>query len=295
MYDFFSPDETELKNIISETLAGYDTVNSVQTIHTGWTNITMDIQGKSQEYIFRFPRNLFFAKMMIKDCIFCQFLRNKVSINIPDMHLKMHKNRPFSMHAKIPGSSLLSEIDNLSSIQQNQIIHDLSLFLTQLHALPVSSMPAEIKETLGDFLDGLACVHKGDYDFNYHQPLHQMEQDSSSLRIVHGDFHPGNVLIHDGHVSGIIDFSFASISDRHADLGRFLGRSNPTWGKALAEAYQDITKTPYDFHKIEDVANVFKYVEYKYVQYMQNCHPEINIPQSVLDMAAQTAVNFNHS
>ena len=46
MYDSFSPDELELRSVISETLIDVDEVKSVQTIQTGWTNITMDVQCK---------------------------------------------------------------------------------------------------------------------------------------------------------------------------------------------------------------------------------------------------------
>ncbi|MBQ4084291.1 MAG: aminoglycoside phosphotransferase family protein [Alphaproteobacteria bacterium] len=274
-------------NLIRVSLKEVDNVKSIQTIQTGWTNITMDVEGETQNYIFRFPRNLFFAKMMIKDCLFCQFLKNKVSIAVPDMQLKLNNNRPFSVHPKIKGVSLLSEMDKITTAEQADIVNDLSVFLSQLHTIPVEYRPDEIEETLGEFLDGLASVHNGDYEFAYHDALREMEKNPLNLRIVHGDFHPGNVLINEGRVNGVIDFAFASVSDNHADLGRFLGRSNPLLAGALIEAYQYQTKTICDLRKIHEVAEVFKYVEYKYVQYMQSYHPEINIPASVLQMAQQ--------
>ena len=289
MYDFFTPDENELKGVIKETLVGKDALISAKTIQTGWTNITMDVQGELQDYIFRFPRNLFFARMMVKDCTFCNFLQGKVSLPIPHMHLKMNKNRPFSVHQKIKGNSLTSQLDKLSSSEQMGIIEDLSQFLMELHALPVKTMPEHIKESLGDFLAGLATVHQGNYDLNKHDPLHVMEKQTQTPAIVHGDFHPGNILVDDGHVSGIIDFSFASVSDKHADLGRFMGRSNPTFGNALVDSYEAKTKTSCDPKKIQDIVDVFKYVEYKYVEYMQSNHPEITIPQSVLMASALEA------
>ena len=100
------------------------------------------------------------------------------------------------------------------------------------------------------------------------------------------------MLDEDNHVSGIIDFSFASISDKHADIGRFVGRSTPEWGEALIQAYQIKTKIPCQKDKIQDIVDLFKYVEFKYVQYMQSNHPEIVIPEFVLQMAANEAKNF---
>ena len=289
MYNFFTSNEAELKNVIKETLADKDALISAETIQTGWTNITMDVKGEVQNYIFRFPRNLFFAQMMIKDCTFCHFLKGKVSIPIPDMQLKANKNRPFSVHKKIKGNSLTSQMDRLSSSEQMGIIDDLSQFLIELHSLPATNMPTDIRESLADFLVGLATVHNGNYDLTKHNSLRVIEKQTQMPTIIHGDFHPGNVLIDNGRVSGIIDFSFASVSDKHADLGRFCGRSNSALGEALVESYQAKTHTICDPKKIQDVVDVFKYVEYKYVEYMQSNHPEIKIPESVLKASALEA------
>ena len=289
MYNFFTPDENELENVIRENLMGKDVLVHADVIQTGWTNITMDVKGEVQDYIFRFPRNLFFARMMVKDCIFCSFLKGKVSVPTPDMQLNMSQNRPFSVHNKIKGDSLTSQMDKLSGNERSKIIEDLSLFLMELHAIPTSEMPHEIKESLGDFLAGLATVHQGDYDLQKHSSLCAMEMQNTAPAIIHGDFNPGNVLIDNGHVSGIIDFSFASVSDRHADLGRFWGRTNEQWGKDLVESYQARTQHPCDYQKVQDVVDLFKYVEYKYVEYMQSNHPEITIPESVLEASALEA------
>ena len=174
-------------------------------------------------------------------------------------------------------------------MEQNSVIEDISQFLVELHSLPISSMPQEIQESLSDFLAGLATVNKGQYDLTRHMPLQTMEQQTQELAIIHGDFHPGNILIHEGRVSAVIDFSFASVSNRHADLGRFAGRSNPTLSKALIESYHRKAQCPCNTQKIQDVVDIFKYVEYKYVQYMQSNHPEIKIPQSVLQASAMVA------
>ena len=62
MYNFFLPIQEELEQIIRETLKGTDELVQAKTIQTGWTNITMDVKGEKDEYIFRFPRNLFLPK-----------------------------------------------------------------------------------------------------------------------------------------------------------------------------------------------------------------------------------------
>ena len=291
-YDYFSPDEKELVSIIEKNIDSDDRLVKAQTIQTGWTNITMDVQTQKTSYIFRFPRNFFFARMMIKDCHFCQFLKGKVSVQTPDMQLKFDNNRPFSMHQKIKGVSLTSRMDNLSPEEEKRIATDIVQFLSELHAIPVSDMPADIAESLNDFLTGLASVHKGNYDLEKHNNLITMEKTSESPVIIHGDFNPGNILLDENaHLSGVIDFAFASISDKHADIGRFVGRATPSLGKAVLSVYQ--AQNPCDEIKVQHIVDLFKYVEYKYVQYMQAEHPEIIIPDAVLAMAEQEEKRFN--
>lgn len=42
---------------------------------------------------------------------------------------------------------------------------------------------------------------------------------SRFIGVVHGDFQPGNVLFHDGRLSGIVDWELAGIADQMLDLG----------------------------------------------------------------------------
>ena len=292
MYDYFSPNEAELISIIEKNIASNDHLVRAQTIQTGWTNITMDVETQQSAYIFRFPRNYFFAQMMIKDCHFCQFIKGKVSVQTPDMQLKLDNNRPFSMHKKIKGVSLTSRMNDLSAAEEKIVAADIVRFLSELHAIPVDTMPADIAESLNDFLTGLASVHKGNYDLKYHDALIHMEQVADKPVIIHGDFNPGNILLDENaHVSGVIDFAFASISDRHADIGRFVGRATPSLGREVLNTYQK--QNACDETKVQHVVDLFKYVEYKYVQYMQAEHPEIVIPEAVLDMAKQEEKRFN--
>ena len=287
MYQFFEPNETELKQIIYETIGKNDSVIGAQIIPTGWTNITIDVHGELHDYIFRFPRNLFFAEMMVKDCTICQCLQGKTTIRIPDMHLMSHQNRPFSMHYKIPGRALTQVMDAATDVDREQIVADMALFLSELHHLPIETLPTAVTESLNDFLSGLATVHQGQYDLDYHHNLVVLEQQMKKPCILHGDFNPGNILGGDDYrVSAIIDFSFVSVSDPHADIGRFVGRSDSEWGEALIEAYQAQNHKLCDREKIRQIVDLFKYVEYKYVEYMQHSHPEIVIPPAVLKMAA---------
>lgn len=48
-----------------------------------------------------------------------------------------------------------------------------------------------------------------------------------SAVLVHGDFNPTNILIHDGKVSGILDWEFAHAGGREMDIGNLLRHTPP--------------------------------------------------------------------
>ena len=282
MYRYFSPNFDELNKIIINALAAEkDVFQSAQTVQTGWTNITIDAHGKNKDYIFRFPRNSFFAQAMIKDCMVCQFLQDKISLPIPKMRLLMDKNRPFSMHPKLAGEPLADKMEKLPLADQKKIAEDLAVFLCELQSIPLSKVPPMMKKNLNQFLIELAAVHNGNYDFNRHHMWGQIEQ-TSKLCLAHGDFHAGNVLIDaNNKVSGIIDFAFTTVSNRHADIGRFVGRAGEHWTQILINAYQNRTQQQCDFSQIQEMVKLFDYVDHKYVDYMRRAHPEIIIPKSL--------------
>lgn len=284
MYQFFSPDLKELNSIIDKSLAQrQEKAVASEVLQTGWTNITMNVKGEKEDYIFRFPRNLFFAQAMIKDCMACQFLKDKISVPVPKMALMMDKNRPYSMHPKIKGEPLDKIMSNLSSKEKVTIVQELAQFLVELQRIPLQKTPQIMQKRLNDFLKELADVHQGNYDFNRHSLWEKTECEANPLCLAHGDFHPGNILIGgDKKVSGVIDFAFITVSDRHADLGRFFSRSEPQICQALFQAYQDYSQKNCQPEKIQQMADLFHYVDCKYVQYMQRAHPEIIIPKMLL-------------
>lgn len=268
MYNFFDFDEKALRGLMEQSLPN-ENILDIHYIETGWTNIVADVRTNQSEYIFRFPKNTFFANVMVKDCVFCELICGKMPCPTPDIKLFIDKNRPFSMHKKIRGVPLSSQRFAILSRNEKEIIaKDCAEFLRKLHALPISTLPIEYHETLNDFLINLASVHNGNYDFSKHNNLKNMEK-SHKLCIVHGDFNSGNILIDDNNqVAAIIDFAFVSLSIPEVDIGRFWGRTKGEFGKLLAEAYGH-----YDMKHITEVVDLFNYVDTRYIDYLIHNSP----------------------
>ena len=65
MNNFFTPSDP-LNEIIRETMED-KTVLKTEHILTGWTNIVIEVTTDKGAYFFRFPRNPFWSKMIVKD------------------------------------------------------------------------------------------------------------------------------------------------------------------------------------------------------------------------------------
>ena len=84
---------------------------------------------------------------------------------------------------------------------------------------------------------------------------------SPELVVTHGDFHPGNVLWHRGHITGVVDWSAARLDARwselaycRADVCLLLG---PDVADRLGDAYSDIVGDTSDELAVYDVMWMF--------------------------------------
>jgi aminoglycoside phosphotransferase (APT) family kinase protein len=73
-------------------------------------------------------------------------------------------------------------------------------------------MLGEIRRAVEQF--GLDGLRPGIDWLEAHRP-----PDEPDLRVIHGDFHPVNVMVEGDTVSGVLDWPNVDLADRHADLG----------------------------------------------------------------------------
>ena len=71
---FFKSDEN-FEKIIADTLKGKKIVKANQ-ITTGWTNIVYEVETDEGNYFFRFPRDEFWSRTIVKDCEFAGYIYN---------------------------------------------------------------------------------------------------------------------------------------------------------------------------------------------------------------------------
>lgn len=248
------------------------TPTSTTPISTGWTNFVFRVETPDGQFFFRFPRDDFWARTIVKDCAFASFIRGQTTFATPESTL--HRDpagRPFSVHRSIPGQPLADLITTLTPAELTTIGHDIADFLHQLHHI---SFPPDflsefdnIGTSYVDFLDELLRLHAdpADYEFWHYEEL--IRRPTPCL--VHGDFNLSNILTTpDRHVAAVIDFGFGSFGDKHFDLGRTFSRECPTpFRAAVLARYRELDPS-IDDQLITDYTAILHGIDLAYINYM---------------------------
>ncbi|MDP3677286.1 MAG: phosphotransferase family protein [Novosphingobium sp.] len=145
--------------------------------------------------------------------------------------------------------------------QPGRLLAELAATLARIHSVPLASLPILPRLDPGEGVEGLArqfAEHGGDRPIialglawlraNLPLPV--------AAGPVHGDFRLGNLMTHDGALTGVLDWELAHLGDFHEDLAygcmavwRF-GSSKPAFGlgdlDALFDAYEANGGQPVD-------------------------------------------------
>ena len=269
MSNFFTTDDP-LDEIIRETM-GNKRVLETKHILTGWTNIVMEVKTDEGAYFFRFPRNPFWSRMIVKDATVCNFVDGKTSYYTPQMKLYYDTNgRPFSVHKKIEGYTLGDRIYHLSHTAITGVAYDAAKFIKELSGIDLRGAPKEVKYPLSEFLHELDYEH---YD-KHIDADHKYIRATEEPYLVHGDLNLGNILLDaDDKMIGVIDFAFAGTGNPNMDVARMVSRPVP---KEFERAFLD------HFDNTEEISRMkeaWKHIDNGYAEHIRKCFPEINLNQ----------------
>jgi aminoglycoside phosphotransferase (APT) family kinase protein len=269
MNKFFTVSDP-LNDIIAETMPERQ-IEKTEHILTGWTNIVIEVTTDNGAYFFRFPRNPFWSKMIVKDAAVCNFVDGKTSYYTPQMKLCYDKNgRPFSVHKKIEGYTLGDRIYHLSHTALLGAAYDTAKFIKELSGIDLRGAPEEVKYPLSEFLHELDYEHYKKHIDEDHEYIKATETD----KLVHGDLNLGNILLDENDkVIGVIDFCFAGTGNPQMDEARILSRPVPKeFEEAFLAQFSDISNIP-------RMKKAWKHIDAGYAEHIRTNFPEINLNQ----------------
>lgn len=269
MNKFFTTSDP-LDKIITETLPDKKVLGT-KHILTGWTNIVIEVTTDKGAYFFRFPRNPFWSKMIVKDAAVCNFVDGKTSYYTPQMKLYYDsKGRPFSVHEKIEGYTLGDRIYHLSHTAITGVAYDAAKFIKELSGIDLKGAPKEVKYPLSQFLHELDYEH---YD-KHIDADHKYIKEKDGGCLVHGDLNLGNILLDENDkMIGVIDFCFAGTGNPNMDVARMVSRPAPAEFETEFLAYFENTG------EIERMREAWHNIDNGYAEHIRSNFPEINLNQ----------------
>ena len=263
----------DFESIIKKSLKSVnDEFQTMKPISTGWTNIVYKVYGNNGKYYFRFPRDEFWMRTIVKDCQFAQYVHGKTDFDTVDLKLMNDGNgRFYSLHKEIPGKPLTDVMNELSDFEIDDISKDISKFMVQLHRLEKSNKVFNVDNISTDlqgFVDELLRTHLSKEDMEFWKKHNFRGMDDDCL--VHGDFNASNVLVDDNNkFKAVIDFGFGGYGNKYQDISRIIGRCPAKFKNPIVMHYENISGDKIDMGILDENIHIWANIDQGYINYME--------------------------
>lgn len=271
---FFLIDE-DFESIIKNVLQNQQ-IEEIKPITTGWTNIVYRVKTSEDNYYFRFPRDEFWERTIVKDHEFAQFILGKTSFNTVDLKLFYDKERPFSVHREIPGTPLAEKMNTMLEKDVNKVSKQIAKFMYELHNVKEEDKIFSIDNIgldLNDFIDELLKKHvsKNDMKFWKNNNFKIFDRDLKTKCLVHGDLNSSNILLDDdNNVTAVIDFGFAGYGNKYFDIARIIGRCPKKFEKSIVNEYELLENKKINEEELNKNIDIWNNIDQGYINYMKS-------------------------
>lgn len=268
---FFVPDD-DFSKMIEASLPNKK-IKKMKLVSTGWTNIVYEVEtNDNNSYFFRFPRDDFWIRTIVKDCQFARFVKGRTSYNTSDLKLQEDNSRFFSVHKKVDGIALTEKMNELNDAEIEKISYEIADFMVQLHKMDFKKNEIFTCDNIGlnlvDFLDELIEMHLDEENKKFWDYNSFIEKDKNCL--VHGDFNPGNIIIDkNNNIAAIIDFGFSGFGNKYFDISRIIGRLPSQYKEPIIRNYEKISGEKLNYKILDTETQIWSDIDNGYIKYMK--------------------------
>lgn len=248
------------------------------------TNYVVHIKNSASVFLLRiFPIN---DESWKKEKKLLNLLKNEISVQklyflSQDESIEL---RTFAIYEFAQGITLQSAIKSGYILDEN-LIKDIGKTLASIHnhaytkvgflddALEVKSFLPPLETWYEMFLGENARDRLGAETVKNIENLilskqENLEQMDKQVSLVHGDFGPTNILVHNGKLSCILDWEFAMAGHPISDIGQFFREEqclNKNLIVAFEKSYSEVSKTKlsknwYKLGKLRDLVNLIQMI-----------------------------------
>lgn len=272
--EFFTVDEN-YNEIIKEALEQEFEdikIEEIQFIPTGWTNIVYEVSTNNGEFFFRFPRDQFWERTIVKDYQFAKYINGKTSFKTVELILKENKGRPFSMHKKIKGTPLALKMNELPEKEVKKVSKQIAKFMHEMHTLDYN--PNEIFSInnigldLQDFITELLDKHVSEEDLEFWKKQNFESKEDACL--VHGDLNSSNILLDENNnIAAVIDFGFGGFGNKYQDISRIIGRCPENFKSEIVSSYEELEDEKLNPKEVDKNISTWSKIDSGYINYMR--------------------------
>ena len=259
------------REIISKVIADKK-IDTMTLIPTGWTNIVYEVKTDDGSYFFRFPRDEFWSRTIVKDYEFTQYIYGKTNFNTIKLELFYDNERPFSMHKKIEGTPLAEKMNELNEEQITCISNEIAQFMNEIIKVVYDTIRIFKTNNIGlklkDFLDELLSFHITEENRQFWKMVPNVKEETNCL--VHGDLNSSNILLDENnHIAAIIDFGFAGYGNKYDDIARIIGRCPDTFRDKIVNSYEECSNINLSEQILNQNIETWNNIDNAYIDYMK--------------------------
>lgn len=239
------PDEYDItprlvRHLIARQFPAWAHMPLIPVEHQGSCNVMYKL---GDDKVIRLPRNKTFSDTLEREFSYLQDITSHLPLTIPHPleHGKPDKEYPFSwaIYHWIQGTTL----SHASLIDYDQAARDIGIFVSTLRKTSRTKRAQSQRDTtlqsrdertrnaiplLNDLFDSNLLMKLWDDAL-------EVPPWTGEHTWIHGDLHPGNVLVNNGELNAVIDFAFAGIGDPAIDLMIAWNFLTPTTRKIFYE------------------------------------------------------------